>query len=184
MEFVDVLDENGEISGIVKARKAVHRSGDLHRTVHVWIMNSRQELLLQKRARTKNTHPGLWDMACAGHITHGDTSLETAEKEIAEELGVHIPSSEIRFLFSVRSCYSHRNGLMTDNELHDVYLVLKDIPLSDFVIQTDEVENIMYMSLTDFQKKVQAKDPCLVPHFDEFEKMCRLLADDFSRFND
>lgn len=184
MEFVDVLDENGNMTGVVKPRKAVHRSGELHRTVHVWIMNSHHELLLQKRAKTKNTHPGLWDMACAGHITHGDTSLETAEKEIAEELGIHIPSSEIRFLFSVRSSYSHYGSLLIDNELHDVYLVLKDIPLSDFVIQTEEVEDIMYMTLSDFRNKVQAKDPGLVPHFDEFEKMCQLLVEDITRCHD
>lgn len=176
MEFVDVLDENGEPTGEVKARKAVHRSGELHRTVHIWIMNSRKEVLLQRRAKTKNTHPGLWDMACAGHITHGDTSLETAEKEIEEELGVHIPPSEIRYLFSIGSCYSHRGGLMTDNELHDVYLVLKDIPLSEFVIQAEEVEDIKYMSLDEFRLKTQAKDPGLVPHFAEFEKMCLLLS--------
>ncbi len=176
MECVDVLDEQGEPTGEVKARKAVHRSGELHRTVHVWIMNDRREVLLQKRAQSKNTHPGLWDMACAGHIVHGDTSLETAVKEIQEELGVDIPESDIAYLFSIRSRYSHRHGRTVDYELHDVYLVNKNIPLTCFTLQAEEVEAVRYVSLADFHRMVLSKDPGLVPHFEEFEKICQLLS--------
>lgn len=178
MELVDVLDENGEPTGEVKARKAVHRSGELHRTVHVWIMNSQKEVLLQKRAQRKNTHPGLWDMACAGHIVHGDTSLETAVKEIREELGVDIPPSDITYIFSIRSRYVHNSGRTVDYELHDVYGVRMDIPLSAFVLQAEEVEAVRYVGLADFQRMVLAKDPGLVPHFEEFETICRLFSSD------
>lgn len=180
MEMLDVLDENGEPTGVVKARGMVHRDGDLHRTVHVWLLNSRKEVLLQKRAADKKTHPGLWDMACAGHIAHGETSLETAGKEFAEELGILIPLSDLRYVFSVRSRHVHRGGRITDNELHDVYLVRKDIPLSDFRIQKEEVEDVAYLPLDEFCRKVAGKDPSLVPHFEEFETMCRLLSSSHS----
>ena len=60
-------------------RSAVHRDGDYHRAVHVWIYaESTQELLLQRRADCKDSWPGLWDISSAGHISAGDSSLITA----------------------------------------------------------------------------------------------------------
>lgn len=39
------------------------------------------------RSEFKDTNPGRWDVSSAGHITHGDGSLDTAKKELEEELG-------------------------------------------------------------------------------------------------
>lgn len=175
VEHLDILDANGNATGFARDRDLVHRNGDLHRTVHIWIVNSRKQVLLQKRAADKETNPGLWDLSCAGHIVHGETSLEAAVKEIAEELGIQIPPADLVYVFSARSVQSHQNGQIIDNEIRDVYLVQKDIPLRDFRIQTEEVAEIAYMSLSDFCRKVRNRDADLVPHFDEFETMCRHL---------
>lgn len=60
-------------------RGAVHRDGDYHRAIHVWIYaESTQELLLQQRADCKDSWPSLWDISSAGHISAGDSSLITA----------------------------------------------------------------------------------------------------------
>lgn len=60
-------------------RRDVHRDGDYHRAVHVWIYaESTQELLLQQRADCKDSWPGLWDISSAGHISAGDSSLVSA----------------------------------------------------------------------------------------------------------
>lgn len=60
-------------------RSHVHRDGDYHRAVHVWIFaESTQELLVQRRADNKDSWPGLWDISSAGHISAGDSSLVTA----------------------------------------------------------------------------------------------------------
>lgn len=60
-------------------RSAVHRDGDYHRAVHVWIFaENTQQLLLQKRTDFKDSWPGLWDISSAGHVSAGDTSLNTA----------------------------------------------------------------------------------------------------------
>ena len=43
MELLDVIDEEGNVLG-TKDRKEVYKDGDLHRTVHIWIINSKKEL--------------------------------------------------------------------------------------------------------------------------------------------
>ena len=63
-----------------KCRGEVHRDGDYHRAVHVWIYaESTQELLLQRRADCKDSYPGQWDISSAGHISAGDSSLVSAQ---------------------------------------------------------------------------------------------------------
>ncbi|VAH32287.1 unnamed protein product [Triticum turgidum subsp. durum] len=64
---------------VVVPRTEVHRDGDCHRAVHVWIYyESTGELLLQRRADCKDSRPGQWDISSAGHITVGDSSLSSA----------------------------------------------------------------------------------------------------------
>lgn len=61
-------------------RGEVHRDGDYHRAVHVWIfVESTQQLLLQLRSDHKDSWPGQWDISSAGHISAGDPSLLSAQ---------------------------------------------------------------------------------------------------------
>uniref|UniRef100_A0A2N9IHP9 Nudix hydrolase domain-containing protein n=1 Tax=Fagus sylvatica TaxID=28930 RepID=A0A2N9IHP9_FAGSY len=78
-EHLDVLTKSGQKTGISKPRGDVHRDGDYHRAVHVWIFaENTQQLLLQRRADCKDSYPGLWDISSAGHISAGDPSLVSA----------------------------------------------------------------------------------------------------------
>lgn len=71
---------------IFPIRNLVHQDGDYHRAVHVWIYaESTGELLLQKRSDNKDSWPGQWDISSAGHISAGDTSLDTAQYASPEE---------------------------------------------------------------------------------------------------
>jgi hypothetical protein len=51
MEFFDVLDEYGNKAGEIIERNEAHKKGICHRVVQVWVINSKNELLLQKQAR-------------------------------------------------------------------------------------------------------------------------------------
>ena len=69
MEYFDVLDENGNKTGETKLRSEVHRDGDWHRTVHIWVFNRQGEVLLQRRCATKDSYPNMLDISCAGHLS-------------------------------------------------------------------------------------------------------------------
>jgi isopentenyldiphosphate isomerase len=72
MEFFDVLNPDGTTAGYSLFRDEVHKKGLWHRTVHIWILNSNNELLIQKRSYQKEVYPGLWDISCAGHLSCGE----------------------------------------------------------------------------------------------------------------
>ena len=106
-------------TGECKVRSRVHADGDWHRSVQVWIAERcrcrgvgtdgdmgdgeggegdgiiddddiyKVRVLLQRRSHYKDTHPDLLDVSCAGHVDAGDGIVETAMRELEEELGLH-----------------------------------------------------------------------------------------------
>ena len=86
-EVFDVVDADDRVIGQA-TRGEVHRGGLRHRSVHVFLFNSRGELFLQKRAATKDTFPGCYDSSASGHLNTGETYDGGAVRELEEELGL------------------------------------------------------------------------------------------------
>ena len=86
-EIFDVVDEHDKVIG-QRPRGEVHREKLRHRAVHIFVINKRGELFLQRRSRWKDVHPRKWDSSAAGHVNAGDTYDITAPRELEEELGV------------------------------------------------------------------------------------------------
>lgn len=90
MELFDILNPDGSKTGIVRERVVAHREGSLHATVHMWIVRPNEksgyDVLLQKRSQTKDSNPGSYDISSAGHVDAGDEILESAIRELKEEV--------------------------------------------------------------------------------------------------
>ncbi|MCD8158828.1 MAG: NUDIX domain-containing protein [Clostridiales bacterium] len=107
MEYLDVLNPDGTPSGVIKERSAVHSDGDLHRTSHIWITRRNPEtgepqILLQKRSKNKDSYPSCLDISSAGHIEAGHDYLESALRELNEELGIKAAETDLEFVFTQR----------------------------------------------------------------------------------
>jgi len=86
-EVFPIVNEQDEVIGKI-SRQEAHRSPHLmHRAVGVFILNSAGEILLQKRSATKDTFPNTWALP-AGHVEYGENYLDTAVRELAEELQI------------------------------------------------------------------------------------------------
>ena len=107
MEYIDIFDENNNPIGEKKEKQQAHEDGNFHRTAHVWIINDKNELLLQKRSTRKKSHPNCWDISGAGHIKAGEAIIDGAIRELKEELGIEIEEyifedgevSEVKYIF-------------------------------------------------------------------------------------
>ncbi|KAJ3695423.1 hypothetical protein LUZ60_000800 [Juncus effusus] len=166
-EFLDVLTKSGEKTGVAKPRGLVHRDGDYHRAVHVWIYaESTGELLLQKRSDCKDSWPGQWDISSAGHISAGDSSVLSARRELEEELGIKLPNDAFELLFVYLQECVINNGSFINNEYNDVYLVttLAPIPLDAFTLQESEVSAVKYMSCAEYKTCLAKGDEQYVPY--------------------
>ncbi len=173
-EYFDVLDPKGEKTGEKKDRGLVHRDGDWHKSVHVWIMNPRGEFLMQKRSPNKDSHPNEWDVSSAGHIVAGDDSMTTVVKELKEELGLEVSREEVEFLFSYKKQSVLNNGTFVNNEFNDVYLVKKDLDISKIQLQAEEVSEVRWFSIEEMKSILANKMPGYVSHPEEYKKLISL----------
>ncbi|XP_052174880.1 nudix hydrolase 3 isoform X2 [Diospyros lotus] len=166
-ERLDVLTQTGQKTGISKPRGDVHRDGDYHRAVHVWIYSeSTHELLLQQRADCKDSWPGQWDISSAGHIAAGDSSLITARRELHEELGIILPKDAFELIFIFLQECVINDGKFINNEYSDVYLVttLAPIPVEAFTLQESEVSAVKYVPVDVYKSLLAKEDPEYVPY--------------------
>ncbi len=85
-ELLDVVDAENRVIGRA-SRREVHVNGSFHRAVHLFLVNGRREILLQKRSHAKPTWPGCWDSSVSGHVASGKGYDETVYREAEEEIG-------------------------------------------------------------------------------------------------
>jgi isopentenyldiphosphate isomerase len=171
MEKFDIFNPDGSPAGYSITRDEAHRKGLWHRTVHIWIINSRNELLIQKRSPVKETHPGKWDVSCAGHLSAGDDSIGGALRELHEELGLQIEKSEFRFLFTIRQTAVNSVLNIIDNEFSDVYLIRKDLAAKELQIQKQELTEVKFIPVDELKRRVNDRDPDFAPHGEEYVKL-------------
>jgi len=133
-EPFDVITADGKPTGRVKSRAEVHRDGDWHRAIHVWVAGVDYRgapfLTLQRRAPDKDTWPGRFDATVGGHYRAGETLAETL-REIEEEIGIIPDLKDLRPL-GVRVCANEAQPGIVDREIQDVFLLRDDRPLEDF----------------------------------------------------
>lgn len=93
-EIVAIVDENNLIVDAVP--RTVMRTQNLpHRACYILVFNSQQKIFLQKRTQSKDVYPGYYDIATGGVVLAGETYEESAERELAEEIGAkNIPLSK------------------------------------------------------------------------------------------
>jgi isopentenyldiphosphate isomerase len=165
MEIFDVVDEHGIPTGETVAREDAHRHGIRHRTSHVWLIrvyNGKAQVLLQKRSPDKDSYPGCYDISSAGHIPAGDDFIESALRELEEELGIKAKPEELIFCGQrqFRFCDTFHGREFRDNQVSNVYLFRCDIEAADFDYQKSEIESLLWMDLdTCIDMVITAKAP-------------------------
>ena len=178
MEMFDIVDENGEPTGTVKERTKVHEDGDLHRTSHVWIVRDNNkgglDVLLQKRSESKDSNPGCYDISSAGHIPAGCGYLDSALRELKEELGIDASSEELELRLIRRISYSDifHGKLFKDNQVTRVYKMKRNyIDIEKLNLQKEEVEEVIWMDYEECLKAVKNNTITHCIYLEELEKL-------------
>ena len=147
-ELLEVYDAAGHPTGRAKSRAAIHLEGDWHRAFHCWIVRrGGAQVVLQRRSFLKDTFPGCWDAAAAGHWRFRETAAEAA-REISEELGLSVPFSSLRYCCRFPATHAFPNGLI-DREFHEVYVLEDDRPLAEYRPDPSEVIAVGAFSISD-----------------------------------
>ncbi len=97
--LIDVLTTSGLRTGELLPRSDIHRLGKYHRAVHLYVFNSKNEVLLQRRSLSVDHFLGLYSISVTGHVNAGEFSANAVRREVEEELGINSAELRIDFLF-------------------------------------------------------------------------------------
>ncbi len=122
-EMFDVVNDRNEVIQQLP-RGEVHAKGLLHRAVHVFVINARGEIYLQKRSHLKDVSPLKWDSSAAGHLDVGESYAACAIRETREEIGIEITSTELAAQLPA--------GAHTDHEFVELHLARHNGPMRPF----------------------------------------------------
>ncbi len=168
MELIDILDEKGNKTGVTKTKDEIHQKGLLHLTAHVWFINSKNEILLQRRSEEAKNDPDMWDTSVGGHILSGETPEEGALREVKEEIGVDLDITDLKLIGKIKIKLTLNNRTYFDNEFNDIYLVKLDLDINQLNIQKEELKALKWVPISEFKKWVKERKPDLVPHTEEY----------------
>lgn len=149
-EILDIVDKNGCPTGEVVDREYAHLNGVWHRTSHVWLVREKDgavQILLQKRALDKDSFPGCYDISSAGHIPAGVDFKESALRELKEELGIDATEDELIHCGDRIIVWddNFHGKPYHDRQYTKVFLMWNDMDESDFSLQAEEVDSVLWM---------------------------------------
>ncbi len=162
-EMVDEYNLRGEKIGVID-KDIAHAKGLWHKSIHVWIINSKNEVLLQYRCAEKKLYPDTWDCSFAGHIGAKESSIDAIIREGKEELGIDVDLNNLNYILTNREHLSYDN--INSNEFVDIYILRQDVKIEEISFQKEEVSDAKYVTIEEFFKLMA--DGKLLPHNIEY----------------
>lgn len=151
-EKFDVLNERGEYTGKIETREECHKKGLWHKAVALFVINSKNQVLLQKRSPEKKLWPNTWDITSGGHVLAGEFGFQSIIRETKEELGIEINKNEITYIGSGIS--SQTKGDTINNHFNEYYIVNADIDETKLTFQKEEVSTAKWIDKEEIIKRI------------------------------
>jgi isopentenyldiphosphate isomerase len=153
-------DASGEVVCALP-RHFVHDHNLMHKGIGLLVLSqNRKCVFMHKRSSQKRTWPGLLDSLVGGVCYSGESSLETAEREMSEELGLFIHDSETEIEFVGTTVIT-----TTQNHCYvDAFVVVLDESLEDTVSYPDgEVEWGKWIAMKEMKDWINDNEQEFVP---------------------
>ena len=161
MELWDVYNIDREKAGKVIDRHSIEilQNGEYHLVAEAIIINSKQEILMSKRAASKTKYPLMWECN-GGSVKSGEDTLQAILRELKEELGIKLNKDEAIFYKTIRDDKA--------KDFKDIWIFRKNIDLKELLFTDNEVIEAKWVSIKEFEKMRKNND--IVPTIDFDEK--------------
>lgn len=169
-EMLVYVDESGNPIATQAKPLVHHAETELHLAFSIFLFNSKGELLLQQRAMSKKTWPGVWSNSCCGHVMLHERTIDAARRRLKYELGLSgIEMIEMLPNFRYRA---EKDGIV-ENEICPVFVGFSD---AKPVPNPDEVGATKNIAWSDFLALVREPSSGISPWAREEAEL--LAADD------
>ena len=145
-EKVVLVDKNDNQIGLMSKMEA-HQKGILHRAFSIFLFNSENQILLQKRSSNKYHSGGLWTNTCCSHPRDEESVIDAGNRRLFEEMGIKIELKEA-FHFTYKA--ELENGLIEHEYDHVLIGEFNGTP----ILNKDEAEDWKWISMEDIRKDI------------------------------
>lgn len=149
LEMLDVYTEDNK-NQIGKANRGViHYYNLWHREVSCWIMNEKNEILLQRRSKEKKQQPNMLAIT-SGHVDLNETPDEAVIREIKEEIGIEdLTIKDLKFI----NTFKAKN--INNYHFKYVYLLKTNKKLEELTMQKEEVSELLFVNLENLEEMIK-----------------------------
>lgn len=147
-DLIQIVNTDDEVIGH-KLRNEVDFKSDIYRATALWLTNSKGQVLIAQRTLSKDKDPGKWGPAASGTMDKGEIYDQNAAKEAEEELGVSdlvLKKEKKVRLHSPRNYFCQWYSAVTDKGI------------SDFSIQEEEVEQIVWIDVAELVEDMKENE--------------------------
>ncbi len=123
MELVVLVDEQNNVVGTTDKATVHTTDTPLHRAFSLFLFNTKNELLITKRAISKKTFPGVWTNTVCGHPRLHETPEDAALRRLSEEMG--ITHAKVREVAPYRYRFADSSGIV-ENEICPICIGFSD----------------------------------------------------------
>ncbi|MEN9336555.1 MAG: hypothetical protein RLZZ500_1542 [Bacteroidota bacterium] len=166
-EQVILVNTNDEPIGLMNKLEA-HEKAVLHRAFSVFVLNDKNEVMLQQRAHHKYHSPLLWTNTCCSHQRAGESNIEAGKRRLEEEMGF---VTELKELFHFIYKAPFDNGL-TEHELDHVMIGYYN---GEPNCNPDEVESWKWMDIEAIREDMKN-------HPDVYTVWFKIIFDEFYHY--
>ena len=155
MEYLDIVDENGNYTGELLERKEVHKKNLLHNEISIFVINEKGEVLLEKRSPNKKNNPNKWGLV-AGHVEHLESISDAALRELEEEIGYSISKEQLHPLLDRLLLRGESNSYFSY-----CFYVLCNLKEEEFTLQKEEVSAVKWVPINELLDRIRNHDEML-----------------------
>lgn len=152
-KLVDLFDENNKPLKLQKMLKDVHLCGEWHRVAHVWIYNSKGEILLQKRYRKKKLYPDMLDVTMHVHVSANELPIVTAVKAMESKLGISTIKDKLKLIGIKKSQNKYEH--VCNNEYFYAFAFKFDGKLENLEMKPDRMSSLQFVQITKIEKELK-----------------------------
>lgn len=98
-EIITLVDKHNTIIGETP-RRLMKFGEDYHRVTYILVFNPAGNLIVQKRTDNKAFCPGYYGASTGGVVESGESYIESAHRELREELGIDLPLTSQGIFFT------------------------------------------------------------------------------------
>lgn len=151
MELLEYFDESNEKILGIEEREFIHDNNLWHREVAVWVVNEKNELLLERRSPNKRQGANKLSIV-AGHVDVKEEEILAAKRELSEEVGLNVNIDELKLIGI------YKNDKENNKCFSYTYLVKTDKKIDEYILQEEEVSDVKYITIEKLEERIRELD--------------------------